>query len=66
MRRAVIGDAPVDDERSEGAVKQSWQAHALRRLDQTGRDPGLAQDVGVEELQPIQIELDRAPGMRGH
>ena len=42
------------------------QAHALRRLDQTGRNPGLAQDMRVVELQPIQIEFDRAPRMRGH
>jgi hypothetical protein len=40
------------------------QALRLRRFDQVHMQPGLVQDVGVEELQPIQIELDRAPGMR--
>ncbi len=42
------------------------QALAPGRLDQTGRDPGLAQDVRVVELQPVQVELDRTPGVRGH
>ena len=48
------------------------QALASGRLDQVGCCPGLAQDMFVVELyakryplgQPIQIELDRAPGMR--
>ena len=34
-------------------------------LDQTGRHPGPAQDMRVVELQPVQIELDRAPRVRG-
>ena len=42
------------------------QALAPGWLDQTGRDPGLAQDVRVVELQPVQVELDRIPGVRCH
>ena len=34
-------------------------------LDQTGRHPRPAQDMRVVELQPVQIELDRAPRVRG-
>src|SRR3990172_10378589 len=42
------------------------QALGLRGLDQTGRHPRFAQDVRVVELQPVQIELDRTPGVRCH
>ena len=42
------------------------QALGLGRLDQTGRHPGLLQDVLVVKLQPIQIELDRTPRVRCH
>ena len=40
------------------------QALALGRLDQAGGDPGLAQDIFVVELRPVQIELDRTPRVR--
>lgn len=41
-------------------------ALASGRLDQAGRHPGLAQDMFVIELQSVQVELDRTPGVRGH
>ena len=31
-----------------------------------GHGPGLAQNVQGVELEPTQIELDRAPGVRGN
>ena len=39
------------------------QALGLGRLDQAGRHPGFAQDVFVVELQPVQVQLDRTPGV---
>ena len=51
--------------RASSMVMTSGRRWAARRLDQPRRYPGLAQDVQGEELQPIQIELDRAPGVRG-
>ena len=42
------------------------QPLALRGLDQAGRYPRLAQHMGVVELQPIQVELDRTPRVRRH
>src|SRR3990172_4480843 len=42
------------------------QALGPGRLDQTRSYPGLTQDMRVVELQPIQIQFDRAPGMRCH
>ena len=36
----------------------------LGRLDQGDVFPGLVQYPGIEELQALEIELDRAPGMR--
>jgi len=39
------------------------QALCLRRLDQVDVLPGLMQHVDVVELQPVQIELDGAPGV---
>lgn len=36
----------------------------LGRLDQGDIFPGFVQYPGVEELQAIEVELDRAPGMR--
>jgi len=40
------------------------QALCARRFDQTGCHPGLFQHVPVVELEPVQIELDRTPGVR--
>jgi hypothetical protein len=40
------------------------QALDLGRLDQIGGYPGFAQHMGIIELEAVQIELDRAPGMR--
>lgn len=37
-----------------------------RRFDQAGRDPGFLQGMRVVELQAVQVELDRAPRVRGH
>jgi len=36
----------------------------LGRLDQGDIFPGLVQYPGIEELQAVEIVLDRAPGMR--
>jgi len=41
------------------------QALHLGRLDQPRHGPRLAQHVGGVELVAVQIELDRAPGVRG-
>ena len=41
------------------------QTLGLGRFDQTGSHPGFAQDMGEVELEAVQIEFDRAPGMRG-
>lgn len=41
------------------------QALRLGRLDQMRHDPGLAQDMNGIELEAVEIELDRAPGVRG-
>lgn len=41
------------------------QPLALRRLDEAGRPPGFLQHVLVVELQAVEVELDRAPGVRG-
>ncbi len=40
------------------------QALAPGRLDQTGSDPGLAQDMLGVELQTVQVEFDGALGVR--
>lgn len=40
------------------------QALRARRFDQTGRHPGFLQHVLVVELEPVQIELERTPGVR--
>ena len=40
------------------------QTLRLGRLNQVHVRPGLLQHMGVKELQAIQIEPDRAPGMR--
>ncbi len=39
------------------------QALGLGRFDQVDVDPGLAEHVSVVELEPVEIELDRAPGV---
>lgn len=41
------------------------QALGSRGFDQLRCHPGLTQHVGVVELQPLQIELHGAPGVRG-
>jgi len=37
------------------------QALCLRRLEQVHMHPWLVQDMRIEKLQPVQVELDRAP-----
>ena len=73
--QAVEGEVehPVTDdaggcEQPPGLVDRDDVRQALGPgwLDQTGRDPGLAQDMRVVELQPVQVELDRTPGVRCH
>jgi hypothetical protein len=39
------------------------QALGLGRLDQIDLDPWLVEYMGVVELEPVEIELDRAPGV---
>ena len=39
------------------------QALGLGWLDQAGRDPGFAQDMLVVELQSVQVQFDRTPGV---
>lgn len=61
---AVAGDAGGGEEAlSLGNGDDVGQALSARRLDQTGGDPGLVQDVGVVELEAIQIELHGTPGV---
>jgi len=43
-----------------------WQAADLGRANEIGHRPGFAQHMLGKELQPVQIELDPAPRMRGH
>jgi hypothetical protein len=44
--------------------KDIGQALGLWWFDQLDVRPGLVQHMGVEELSPVEVELDRAPGMR--
>ena len=39
-------------------------ALGLWRLDQVDIYPGLTPHIGLEELQPLPVELDRTPGVR--
>lgn len=53
-----------DDLLDFGHRNDVWQALALGRFDQAGGYPGLLQDMGVVELQAIQVEFDGGPGVR--
>jgi len=39
------------------------QADRFGRFDQINILPGFTQDMPIEKLKPVQIQLDRAPGM---
>lgn len=39
------------------------QALGLGRFDQVEVDPGLVQDMGIVELETVEVEFDRTPGM---
>jgi hypothetical protein len=40
-----------------------WQALGLGRFNQVDVDPGFVQDVGIVELEAVEVEFDRTPGM---
>ena len=62
---AVAEDAGgIEQTRGFGDRHDVRQPLGLGRIDQLHRDPGLAQDMRVEELQAVKIELHRTPRMR--
>ncbi len=58
----IAGDGGGGKELRELIVTQDiWNACVLWRLDQGKITPGSVKDASIEELQAVQIQLDRTP-----
>ena len=58
----IAGDGGGGKELLELIVTQDiWNACVLWRLDQGKITPGSVKDASIEELQAVQIQLDRTP-----